>query len=69
MSSDESWLMTPERYLSLIKEESDLTEDEINNGWHWCYELDGSLENMRHTNEFCHCMILDSTTNKYQYHV
>ena len=38
--------MTNERYNQLMNnEDSELTQEEINQGWHFCFEFDGLLRN------------------------
>ncbi len=46
--------MTPERYRELWDNDlTTLTEAEQKAGWHFCIELDGSLERMQDGCEFC----------------
>lgn len=35
--------MTDERWKELMRAEDDLTEEEIQEGWHFCWEWDGLL--------------------------
>lgn len=52
--------MSQERYQQVMYNyEEKLTEEEMNNGWHFCWEYDGLLVNahdpeMRETG--CHCL-------------
>jgi hypothetical protein len=46
--------MTPERYQQLSDDrELPLTEEEFNEGWHFCYEFDGLLVKGDPKDEFC----------------
>lgn len=35
--------MTPERYQQLMDDEDPLSDEEIAEGWHFCYDWDGLL--------------------------
>lgn len=47
--------MTPERYRQ-ADASGTITASEIDNGWHFCMELDGALVNCEHTYRFCNCL-------------
>jgi hypothetical protein len=38
-------------------ETEDLTQEDVANGWHFCWEMDGLLLNANDPdNDFCHCL-------------
>ncbi len=61
MDSTEQYGMSDERYQALMLDmESKLTEEEINLGWHWCFEFDGLLVNANDPDmKKCGCTCLD----------
>jgi len=49
--------MTNERYNLLMgKDEIPLTEEEMREGWHWCYDFDGLLRNNNEEEYQCDCL-------------
>lgn len=49
--------MSSERWHELMWEQSELTTEEIVQGWHFCWEFDGLLVGPDMTEqEFCTCM-------------
>lgn len=53
--------MTTERYAELMDEDSNamLTEQELSEGWHWCFDFDGLLvgPSMEMEWECCTCRV------------
>ena len=50
--------MTKERYHQLMSADEDdakLTNEEMAEGWHWCWEMDGLLANSNEPNGDCFC--------------
>jgi len=49
--------MTDERYNTLMRDEGELTQEEIDEGWHFCIEFDGLLIGPDwEERKFCHCI-------------
>lgn len=52
--------MTDERWKFLMSQDGidqELTESEISEGWHWCYEFDFLLVGPKSDElRFCHCL-------------
>lgn len=56
--------MTDERYVALMEDDRlKLTEDELREGWHFCYEFDGLLVGPEMGEQvFCQCLTTTKAT-------
>jgi len=48
--------MTDERYHDIMNNDLELTQEEFNEGWHFCFEFDGLLRNNKEEDFKCTCL-------------